>query len=196
MKLRNKIILKGLFHSVLQLLILLLFGWFNDRLFEMIIYYVCFFIFKNDFLKKLKFYDAYTNWGCTFITMIVDYLVSIFIPDKSISILITIIFTYFVIYASYLYRDHLDNKDLQNLKANNTPTKKKSKRQIIIDILGKNNLDEESIEKFCISKGLVNLSETIYLFLNNKLEETADILEVDTSTLTRRINKFIKVCKD
>lgn len=196
MKLRNKIILKGLFHSVLQLLILLLFGWFNDRLFEMIIYYVCFFIFKNDFLKKLKVYDAYTNWGCTFITMIVDYLVSIFIPDKSISILITIIFTYFVIYASYLYRDHLDNKDLQNLKANNITTKKKSKRQIIIDILGKDNLDEESIEKFCISKGLVNLSETIYLFLNNKLEETADILEIDTSTLTRRINKFIKVCKD
>jgi hypothetical protein len=196
MKLRNKIILKGLFHSVLQLLILLLFGWFNDRLFEMIIYYVCFFIFKNDFLKKLKFYDAYTNWDCTFITMIVDYLVSIFIPDKSISILITIIFTYFVIYASYLYREHLDNKDLQNLKANNTPTKKKSKRQIIIDILGKENLDEESIEKFCISKGLVNISETIYLYLNNKLEETADILEIDTSTLTRRINKFIKVCKD
>lgn len=194
MKLRNKIILKGTFHSILQLCILLLFGWFNDRLFEMIFYYVCFFIFKNDFLKKLKVYDAYTNWGCTFITMIVDYLVSIFIPNKSVSILITIIFTYFVIYASYLYKDHLDNKDLQNIKENKI-SKKKTKRQIIIEILGKDNLDEESIEKFCISKGLVNLSETIYLFLNNKLEETSNILEVDMSTLNRRINKFIKECK-
>ena len=153
MKLRNKIILKGLFHSVLQLLILLLFGWFNDRLFEMIIYYVCFFIFKNDFLKKLKVYDAYTNWGCTFITMIVDYLVSIFIPNKSVSILITIIFTYFVIYASYLYRDHLDNKDLQNLKANNTPTEKKSKRQIIIELH-----DNAFMSKHC---------ESFYNFLIN-----------------------------
>ena len=194
MKLRNKIILKGLFHSVLQLLILLLFGWFNNRLFEMIIYYVCFFIFKNDFLKKLKVYDAYTNWGCTFITMIVDYLVSIFIPDKSVSILITIIFTYFVIYASYLYKDHLDNMDLNNIK-NNCKTKKNSKRKQIIDILGKDNLDEESIEKFCISKGLVNMSETIYLFLNNKLEDVSDILEVDMSTLNRRINKFINISK-
>lgn len=74
-------------------------------------------------------------------------------------------------------------------------TKKNSKRKIIIEILGAENLDEESIEKFCVSKGVPKLSETIYLFLNNTLEETSEILEVDISTINRRINKFIKESK-
>lgn len=188
MKLKNKIILKGLFHSLLQLLALLLFGWFRDRIFEVCIYYVCFFTFRPTFPKQ---YHALTSWKCTFTTIIVDYIVSTIIPNKSLSLLITIILTYAINYISFLYREYLDNKDLQAVKQNTKP-KKNSKRKQIIDILGKENLDEESIEKYCISKGLINISETIYLFLNNTLEETSAILEIDLSTINRRINKFIK----
>ena len=189
MKLKNKIFFKGLFHSLLQLLALLIFGWFRDRLFEVCIYYVCFFTFRPTFPKQ---YHALTSWKCTFTTIIVDFIVSMIIPDKSLSLLITIVLTYAINYISFLYRDHLDNKDLQANKQQNVKSKKNSKRKQIIDILGKDNLDEESIDKYCISKGLINISETIYLFLNNTLEETSSILEVDLSTLNRRINKFIK----
>lgn len=191
LSLHNKLILKGLFHSLLQLLCILLFGIFNNCLFEILIVYICFFTFRPTFEKQ---YHALTSWGCTCITITVYFIVSLIIPNKSITLLLTIIFTYFINYASYLYKDHLDNMDLNNIK-NNCKTKKNSKRKQIIEILGINNLDEESIEKFCISKGLVNISETIYLFLNNKLEDVADILQVDMSTLNRRINKFINISK-
>lgn len=53
-------------------------------------------------------------------------------------------------------------------------------------------MKEEAIEEFCIARAIPNLSESIYLFLNNTLEETAYILGVDPTTITRRINKFIK----
>ena len=68
-------------------------------------------------------------------------------------------------------------------------------RLIIIDILGKDNLDEEYIEKMCNKLGLIHISETIYLFLHNTIEETAEILDVDISTITRRITKFIEKSK-
>ena len=190
MKLTHKLILKAIFHSTLQLLALLLFGWFRDRSFEVCIYYVCFFTFRPTFPKQ---YHALTSWKCTFTTIIVDYIVSMIIPDKSLSLLITIVLTYAINYISFLYRDYLDNKDLKAIKQQNVKPKKNSKRKQIIDILGKDNLDEESIERYCVSKGMPRLSETIYLFLNNTMEETADILDVDISTITRRIKKFLQI---
>ena len=74
--------------------------------------------------------------------------------------------------------------------------KRESHRKAIIKILGPNNLSEQRIEKFCVSKGVPKLSETIYLFLNNTLEETADILGVENSTVTRRIQSFLSLSKD
>lgn len=191
LSLHNKLVLKGLFHSLLQLLCILLFGIFNKCLFEILIVYICFFTFRPTFEKQ---FHALTSWGCTYVTITVYYIVSLIVPNKSVTLLLTIIFTYFINYASYLYKDHLDNMDLNNIK-NNCKTKKNSKRKQIIEILGINNLDEESIEKFCVSKSIPFLSETIYLFLNNKLEDVADILQVDMSTLNRRINKFINISK-
>ena len=68
-------------------------------------------------------------------------------------------------------------------------------RLLIIDILGKDNLEEAYIEKYCSKLGLIHMGKTIYLFLNNTIEETAEILDVDISTITRRINKFIEKSK-
>lgn len=74
------------------------------------------------------------------------------------------------------------------------PIKTKNKRKILIEIIGQMNTDnEEYIEKLCKEKGLSQkYSETIYLFLNNTIEETAQILEIDNKTVTRRIDKFIE----
>ena len=69
----------------------------------------------------------------------------------------------------------------------------KNKRQKIISILGENNLNEEYIEELCIKMGLNNkISETVYLYLNNKIDDVSSILEIDNATVTRRINTFIK----
>lgn len=69
-----------------------------------------------------------------------------------------------------------------------------SKRDIIIEILG-NNTTEEDIEKFCSNLGLNSkYSETIYLYINNTIEETSEILEIDNRTVSRRIDKFLSKC--
>ena len=70
--------------------------------------------------------------------------------------------------------------------------KKKKKRQRILEIV---NNDEEAIDKICKELGLIDLSETIYLYLNNTIEDVSDILQIDTTTVTRRINRFLKAAK-
>lgn len=192
MKLHTKLLLKGLFHSLLQMISIFAFAWYNNCIFEMLIIYICFFLFRNKFEKQ---YHALTSWGCTILTMIIFYIVSNITPDKSISIILVIIFTYLINNNSFYYRDYLDIKNMKNIDINEIKPKKKknTNRQLIVEILGKDNLDEENIEKYCISKGVPRLSETIYLFLNNTLEETSDILGVDISTITRRIKKFITI---
>lgn len=67
--------------------------------------------------------------------------------------------------------------------------KKKNKRKRILQYVNNN---EDEIDKLCKSLGLIDLSETVYLYLNNTIEETASILEIDTTTVTRRINRFLK----
>lgn len=194
MKLHTKLFLKGLFHSLLQFILIFSFAWYNDCIIEMSIIYVCFFIFRNKFEKQ---YHALTTWGCTFLTMIIFYIVSKITPEKSISIILVILFTYLINTISFYYRDYLDiknNKDKNTDEIVKVKNKKKNtNRQLIIEILGKDNLDEENIERYCVSKGMSRLSETIYLFLNNTMEETADILDVDISTITRRIKKFLQI---
>lgn len=192
MKLHTKLLLKGLFHSLLQMISIFAFAWYNNCIFEMLIIYICFFLFRNKFEKQ---YHALTSWGCTILTMIIFYIVSNITPDKSISIILVIIFTYLINNNSFYYRDYLDIKNMKNIDINEIKPKKKknTNRQLIVEILGKDNLDEENIEKYCIYKGVPRLSETIYLFLNNTLEETSDILGVDISTITRRIKKFITI---
>ena len=187
MKLKTKLLLKGLFHSLLQFSSVFVFACFNDCIFEMCIITICFFIFRTKFEKQ---YHALTTWGCTLLTMLIFYIVSCITPEKSISVILVIIFTYTINKVSYYYRDYLDIKNAKNEKV---AKKKNTNRQLIIDILGANNLDEESIEKYCVSKGVPKLSETIYLFLNNTIEEVSEILEIDMSTITRRIKKFIDV---
>ena len=68
--------------------------------------------------------------------------------------------------------------------------RKKNKRKRILKVVKIN--DEEEIDKICKQYGIIELSETVYLYLNNKIEEVAEILEIDPTTVTRRINRFLK----
>lgn len=137
MKLKTKLILKGLFHSILQTLLVLTFAWFNDCVFEMLIVYTCFFLFRTKFDKQ---YHALTSWGCTFITMIVFYVVSVTIPNKSISLLIVILFTYFINLMSFYARDYLDLKD--KFKAKKVKITKGMNKDELLKICEMNNLSE------------------------------------------------------
>ena len=183
-KLKLKFIAYNLL-SLITILAILGIAYLNNRTIEILFTIVLFFIFRSQYEKQ---YHSKSLLTCSFISIIVFYFVSSLSLDINSSILFSIILTYLITTISFYVRDYLDIK---------FPTKKKknSNRQVIIEILGKDNLTEERIEEHCNKLGLINLSETIYLFLNNTLEDTAEILGVDNSTITRRINKFIKESK-
>lgn len=168
--------------GVSTLSLILLFAAFNNKLFEITATIIFFFIFRTRFEKQ---YHAKSLINCSIISLIVFMIVTLLTIKKSISILSIVVMTYYINTLSFYVRDYLDIKYPKKKKKN-------TNRQTIINILGEDNLDEESIESYCIKIGKPRLSETIYLFLNNTLEETAEILDVDLSTITRRINNFIK----
>lgn len=106
--LHHKLILKGLFHSVLQFGVIFAFAWFKNCIFEMAVIYCCFFIFRSLFEKQ---YHATTTWLCTIYTFAVFFIVSNITPKKELSLLLIICFTYIINCISFLVRDYFDLKD-------------------------------------------------------------------------------------
>ena len=137
MKLRNKLILKGLFHSLLQLIAILSFAMFNECILEMLIIYICFFIFRSTFEKQ---YHAPTTWLCTLYTFIVFFIVSLITPDIKVSIILIICFTYFINKMSFYVRDYLDLKD--KFKASKVKITKEMDKNKLLEICKLNNLTE------------------------------------------------------
>lgn len=135
MNLKRKIFLKGMFHTFLQLSFVMLFGFFNKCLLEMAIIYVCFFIFRSKFEKQ---YHARTTWLCTLYTIIIFYLVSNISPNKSLSIVLIVLFTYLINDISFYVRDYLDLKD--RFKSSQKDIKKGIDKYELLKICQDNNL--------------------------------------------------------
>lgn len=137
MKLKTKLILKGLFHSLLQLIAILSFAILNDCILEMLIIYICFFIFRSTFEKQ---YHAPTTWLCTLYTFIVFFIVSLITPDIKVSIILIICFTYFINKMSFYMRDYLDLKD--KFKASKMKITKGIAKDKLLEICKLNNLTD------------------------------------------------------
>lgn len=137
MTLKSKMICKGLFHSLLQFLLIFSFAWYNSCLFEMAIIYICFFYFRTRFEKQ---FHASTTWLCTLYTIIIFYIVSNISPNKSISILLIISFTYFINLMSFYVRDYLDLRD--RFKAKKITITRGMNKDKLLEICAFNNLNE------------------------------------------------------
>lgn len=137
MKLQSKFILKGIFHSLLQFIMIFTFAWFNDCIFEMCIIYICFFYFRTKFEKQ---YHARTTWLCTLYTIIVFYIVSNISPNKAISLLLIISFTYFINLMSFHIREYLDLRD--RFRAKKIEITKGMNKDKLLEICEWNNLNE------------------------------------------------------
>ena len=137
MKLKNKLLLKGIFHSLTQFCFIFGFAWFNNCIFEMLIIYICFFYFRTRFEKQ---FHAKTTWLCTLYTIIVFYIVSNISPNKSSSIILIILFTYTINKTSFYVRDYLDLKD--KFKARNVEITKGMSKTKLMKICEENNLNE------------------------------------------------------
>lgn len=171
----RKLIGYGLF-----LLVVLIYALLLGKLEEVIPMIISYTMSRDIFENQLHYE---TTSKCLKVSMIFFIISVSFLLDINISLLQNLIIGILINFIGYLIT-------LQEIKS-----VKITKRKQIISILGKDNLDEESIEKHCVANGIPKLSETIYLFLNNTLEETSEILEIDITTVKRRINKFIKESK-
>lgn len=94
--------------SIIQFSCIFAFAWFNNCLLEVSIIVACFFAFRRNFEKQ---YHAKNGWWCTLYTIILFYIISNISPDITISVLIIIIFTYFINLFLYYVRDYLDLQD-------------------------------------------------------------------------------------
>ena len=129
--------LKGLFHSILQFIVIFSFAWYNNCIFEMSIIYICFFFFRTKFEKQ---FHAKTTWLCTLYTIIIFYIISYITPNKEKSILLIIIFTYNINNISFYVRDYLDLKDKFNIKK--TSITKGMNKNLLLEICSISNLNE------------------------------------------------------
>lgn len=167
-KIKLELIARKLIGYILFLVVILSYAWLIGKLKEAIPMIISYTLTRHSFENELHYN---TTSKCIKISLLFFIIAISFILKFNISILFCLINGVLINFIGYI------------ITLIPAKPKKNSKRRQIIDILGKDNLDEESIEKYCISKGLINISETIYLFLNNTLEETSAILEVDMSTL-------------
>ena len=175
--------LKYFIHSLIQFGSAILLGWYYDRLINILITIPLFFIFRR---KYDKTYHARCVNECTIQTLFMLFIMCQLNVSISLSILLTILITYVDTEILYHLQDYIDLKEIVR-KINENKTK--TYRQRILAIVPNN---EQKIEKLCKSFAITDLAETIYLYLNNTIEETAEILQINTVTINRRIKKFLK----
>ena len=137
MKLKTKFLIKGLFHSLLQFIAIFTFAWFYNCILEMIIIYICFFLFRTKFEKQ---YHAPTTWLCTIYTFIVFFIVSNITPKIHFSVILIILFTYCINQISFWVRDYLDLRDRFN--ASKIEITKGMNKDVLLNICKENKLNE------------------------------------------------------
>lgn len=155
----------------------------NSRVIEFFIIFLSFQINRAVFGKS---YHADQLSKCTLLTLVIFYFLIRGVIPLDISLFITPLFGVYLSYVLNRVQDLIDNQNVPK------PFVKKKLRDQIIEILG-DRLSEEEIEKFCLQNGMNSkIAETVYLYLNNSKDEVADILDVQGTTVIRRLKKFIE----
>ena len=185
MKLRNKLRIKLFSYKMLgvgTLLLSLFIAFLLQRLIETSITILLFYPYRSLYEKQ---FHAKSMFVCSGISIIVLTIVSLLELPLSISILFSIILTFIITTISYHVRNYMDLKTIR--------TKQIPYRQQVIQALN-GNKSETYVYEFCNRLGFYEdyMAETIYLFLNNKIEVVAEMLDLEVSTIYRRIKKFLK----
>lgn len=176
----------GVIFTLLTYLSLLIIGIIFDRWIEMTVSAVFFHIFRG---KDEETYHAKTDLICWCVSVFSFCVIMRLTLPIYISYIVSILLSFIlcmIMRFVYFVRKLVDKFKI---------TKQKDKRNTIIELVGKDNITEEYIENLCSQYGLTTkYSETVYLYINNTLEETADLLGIDCRTVSRRLNTFIEKC--
>lgn len=176
----------GVIFTLLTYLSLLIIGIIFDRWIEMTVSAVFFHIFRG---KDEETYHAKIDLMCWCVSVFSFCVIMRLTLPIYISYIVSILLSFIlcmIMRFVYFVRKLVDKFKI---------TKQKDKRNTIIELVGKDNLTEEYIENLCSQYGLTTkYSETVYLYINNTLEETADLLGIDCRTVSRRLNTFMEKC--
>lgn len=189
MKLKSKIafkLIKEYLGFFINCAIMLVIAYFFDKFFAMLLFILfvgtiksCFKIefhadslFDNEPIKALNY--------CKFISILVE-IIYLIVSSK---LELTIYGNIFVLFTFALVNSILE-VSLETIVISTS----KSRREKILKIVAN---DEKEIENLCDKHCLNNYSEVIYLYLNNTIEETSEILNIPVRTINNKINKFIR----
>ena len=158
-------------------------AWFNSRAIEFIFIFLSFQVNRAIFGKS---YHADKLSNCTLISLVVFYFLTSGVFPLNVSIFCAPLFGVYLSYVLNIVQELIDNQRVPK------PFVKRPLREQVIEILG-DNLSEEDIDKFCIEHGISpKISETVYLYLTNSKDDVAAILDVEGTTVIRRVKRFIE----
>ena len=163
-------------------------AWFNSRAIEFIFIFLSFQVNRAIFGKS---YHADKLSNCTLISLVIFYFLTSGVFSLNVSIFCAPLFGVYLSYLLNIIQELIDNQRVPK------PFVKKHLREQIVEILG-DDLSEERIEWLCLECGLsTKVSETVFLYLTNSKDDVADILEIEGTTVIRRLKRFIeKVTSD
>lgn len=179
-------ILFGIFVIVVQLLQFVAvysIAVLNNRPTEFLIIFLSFQVNRAALGKS---YHADQLSKCTLLSLVIFYFLIRGAVPLDISLFITPLFGVYLSYILNQIQELIDNQAVPK------PFVKKKLREQVIDILG-DKLSEEEISDFCIAKGInQKVAETVFLYLTNSKDEVADILDIEGTTVIRRVKRFIE----
>lgn len=155
----------------------------NQRAIEFLFIFLSFQVNRKIFGKS---YHADQLSKCTLFTLVVFYFLTSGVFKLNVSLFMAPLFGVYLSYILNTIQELIDNQKVPK------PFVKKKLREQIIDILG-DNLDEEHVSDYCLHLGLNDkIAETVFLYLTNSKDDVADILDIQGTTVIRRLKKFIE----
>lgn len=158
-------------------------AWLNSRVIE---FFIIFLSFQVNRLSFGKSYHADELSKCTLLSLIIFYFLIKGVIPIDTSLFIAPLFGVYLSYVLNKVQVLIDNQQVPK------PFVKKKLREQIIEILG-DRLSETEIDEFCLKHGLNSkVSETVFLYLTNSKDDVADILNIEGTTVIRRLKRFIE----
>lgn len=167
----------------LQFLAVYSIAWLNNRSIEFLFIFISFQINRKIFGKS---YHADQLSKCTLMTLVIFYFLTSGVVSLNVSLFIAPLFGVYLSYLLNIVQELIDNQTAPK------PFIKKKLREQVIDILG-DDLSEEHVDIICNELNIhPKISETVFLYLSNSKDEVADILDIQGTTVIRRIKKFVE----
>ena len=166
-------------YNIFEAYLVYLIGKYSNKVIETIAIVIVFICNKSIYGKPLHFSNNFICLGVSFILFYVSIKCTVNInislfTNVGIGVFDGAITSYI---ASYLYNEN-----------------NKAKRRNLVQELVKLNLDKNKIQQICRDNGLnEDIGEIVYYRITHSQEEVCNKYYMDSSTINRKINKFIKV---